>query len=183
MLVPQWFWEPDLHVRTLDMLIPIYHDIVGRGMVMEIAFSIDRDGLVQDTHAAQYKALGDWVRQCYGTPLASTSGEYAREFKLHLPAGVEFDRIMLQEKTVQGQRVRRWSVESSTDGSTWTPLFKGQAIGVKRIKLLGSDGPWYNTTKTVTTSAPTTLRLTISESVAPPLIKAFAVFAPCKNGA
>ena len=58
MLVPQWFWEPDLHVRTLDMLIPIYHDIVGRGMMMEIAFSIDRDGLVQDTHAAQYKGLG-----------------------------------------------------------------------------------------------------------------------------
>ena len=103
MLVPQWFWEPDLHVRTLNILIPIYHDIVGRGMVMEIAFSIDRDGLVQDRNAAQYKALGDWVRQCYGTPLASTSGWYAHGFKLQLPAGVEFDSIMLQEKTVQAQ--------------------------------------------------------------------------------
>ena len=45
-------------MRTLSELIPIYHDIVGRGMVMEIAFSIDRDGLVQDTHAAVYAALG-----------------------------------------------------------------------------------------------------------------------------
>ena len=103
MLVPPWFWEPDLHVRTLDILIPIYHDIVGRGMMMEIAFSIDRDGLVQDMHAEQYKALGDWARQCYGTPLASTSGGYAHEFKLHPPAGAELGRIMLQAKTVQAQ--------------------------------------------------------------------------------
>ena len=46
-----WFWEANLKVRTLGMMIPIYHDIVGRGMVMELAFSIDRDGLVEDTHA------------------------------------------------------------------------------------------------------------------------------------
>ena len=67
-----WFWEPDLKVRTLAMLIPIYHDIVGRGMTMELAFSIDRDGLVQDTHAAMYRALGNWVRGCYGSPVAET---------------------------------------------------------------------------------------------------------------
>ena len=164
-------------------MIPIYHDIVGRGMTMELAFSIDRDGLVQDTHAAQYKALGDWVRQCYGTPLATTSGGYQNEFVLKLPKGVTFDRIMLQEKTVQGQRVRRWSVESSTDGTTWFPLFSGQAIGTKAIKLLNSTGPWFNTTKTVTTTAPTMLRLQIQEAVAPPIIKTFAVFAPCSNGA
>ena len=41
----------NLKVRSLGMMIPIYHDIVGRGMVMELAFSIDRDGLVEDTHA------------------------------------------------------------------------------------------------------------------------------------
>ena len=31
-----WFWEPNLKVRSLAMMIPIYHDIVGRGMVMEL---------------------------------------------------------------------------------------------------------------------------------------------------
>tara|TARA_B110000305_G_C19060055_1_gene456679 strand:+ start:185 stop:343 length:159 start_codon:yes stop_codon:yes gene_type:complete len=38
------------------------------------AFSIDRDGLVEQSHADLYKALGDWVRECYGTPIASTVG-------------------------------------------------------------------------------------------------------------
>jgi hypothetical protein len=31
-----WFWEPNLKVRTLAMMIPIYHDIVGRGMVSRL---------------------------------------------------------------------------------------------------------------------------------------------------
>ena len=27
-----WFWEKGLNARTLEMMIPIYHDICGRGM-------------------------------------------------------------------------------------------------------------------------------------------------------
>lgn len=90
------------------MMIPIYHDIVGRGMVMELAFSIDRDGLVQDTHAAVYKQLGDWVRVCYGTPIAETtvaapgsgSGGIGWTYTLKVPAGAVFDRLQLREDTV-----------------------------------------------------------------------------------
>lgn len=69
-----WFWEPNLEVRRLAEMIPIYHDIVGRGMVMELSFAIDRDGLVEQSHAAVYRELGTWVRNCYGSPLASSSG-------------------------------------------------------------------------------------------------------------
>lgn len=53
-------------MRTLDQMILAYHDVCGNGLTMELAFSIDRDGLVQDTHAKVYKQLGDWVRGCYG---------------------------------------------------------------------------------------------------------------------
>jgi alpha-L-fucosidase len=63
-----WFYMPphNRQVRNLEELIPIYHDIVGRGMVMELAMAINRDGLVEPSHAAVYKQLGDWVRECYG---------------------------------------------------------------------------------------------------------------------
>jgi hypothetical protein len=63
-----WFYMPphNRQVRTLKELIPIYHDVVGRGMVMELAMAINRDGLVEPSHAAVYKELGDWVRNCYG---------------------------------------------------------------------------------------------------------------------
>ena len=91
------------------MLIPIYHDIVGRGMTMELAFSIDRDGLVQDTHAAMYAALGNWARACYGSPVAETAigtvgiaGPWS--YKLDVPAGAVFDRVQLREETVRQLR-------------------------------------------------------------------------------
>ena len=32
----QWFWSPDLEIRTLADMLPIYQDIVGRGMTMEL---------------------------------------------------------------------------------------------------------------------------------------------------
>merc|ERR1712070_170579 len=130
-----WFWEPNLTVRTLEMMIPIYHDIVGRGMVMELAFSIDRDGLVEDTHAKVYKQLGDWVRQCYGSPLAATSGR-GDIFYLKMQHGDTFDRFQLQENIVLGQRVRNYTIESSYDGNVWKALVSGSAIGMKRIHLL-----------------------------------------------
>ena len=50
---------------------------------------------VEDTHAVVYKALGAWVRDCYGSPLAMTSGTGAsfqvgrgRWRHLHTPLSV-----------------------------------------------------------------------------------------------
>ncbi|CAK9036940.1 unnamed protein product [Durusdinium trenchii] len=122
-----WFWEPNLEVRNLSEMIPIYHDIVGRGMVMELAFSIDRDGLVEESHALVYRQLGNWVRNCYGSPLAVTSGT-GIVFTLTLQAGQIFDRIQIQENIVLGQRVRNYTLEQSLENG-WKPLVTASAIG------------------------------------------------------
>jgi len=66
-----WFYEPGRRVKRLEEMIPIYHDIVGRGMIMELAFAINRQGLVEESHERVYKQLGNWVRDCYGTPILS----------------------------------------------------------------------------------------------------------------
>ena len=108
---------------------------------MELAFSIDRDGLVEDTHAVVYKQLGAWVRACYGSPLATSSGA-GHEFVLHLRKGDIFDRFQLVEDIVTGQRIRNYtiainpSLDSRAGGATKTILVNGDAIGQKRIHLL-----------------------------------------------
>lgn len=172
-----WFWEENLTVRTLEMMIPIYHDIVGRGMVMELAFSIDREGLVQDTHALVYKQLGDWVKECYGTPLASTSpGMGKGPFLLHVqPHGTNatIDRAQLQEDVVMGQRIRRYTLEQLVVGQTWMVVAKGQAIGTKRILLFDQPLP--------IPPSGLSLRLNVEQAVATPVLKQFAVFAPCRT--
>ena len=161
--------------RTLAELIPIYHDIVGRGMIMEMAFSIDRSGLVQDTHAAMYQALGDWVRECYGMPVGATSGRGAvLTWAVHAAASQSVDRLMLREEMAMGERVRRWRVEARAVGApagVWTTIASGGQIGRKRIVLLK---------KSVPNGA--TLRLVVDEAIAPPAIAFAGAFAKCRDG-
>jgi alpha-L-fucosidase len=152
-----WFWEPNLEVRTLSQMIPIYHDIVGRGMIMELAFSIDRNGLVDPKHEVVYKQLGKWVEDCYGSPVVSTSGRGSR-LMVTIPKGTTFDRIQLEEDIALGQRIRAYTVEvinvsavartALADNSLtgWHDVSDerhflvtdGNAVGRKRIHLLHS---------------------------------------------
>lgn len=64
-----------------------------------------------------YKALGRWVRECYGTPLASSSGA-GNEFTVLVRAGDTFDRFQLTEDIVMGQRVRNYTITAG--GQTYT---------------------------------------------------------------
>ena len=164
-----WFWEPNLAVRDLATMIPIYHDIVGRGMVMELAFSIDRDGLVQDTHAAVYAQLGAWVRECYGSPVGSASGTgEALAWRVYAP----FDRVQLEEDVALGQRIRNYTLElQPAEGAPWQPLASGGAVGRKRIVLLGQQH-----------AGNASLRLRVTRATAPPVLKLAAAFAPCRTG-
>ena len=138
---------------------------------------------MQDTHAIVYKQLGDWVRACYGTPLASTSG-IGYTYTLQLPAGSTFDRIQLKEDTLEGQRVRNYTIsysmsfpaaDSSVSTSNTTVLARESAIGVKRILLLDRN-----------ISVPVTgvahLLFSVNAAVATPIIKQFAAFKPCPTG-
>jgi hypothetical protein len=137
-------------------------------MVMELAFSIDRDGLVQDTHAQVYAQLGDWVRECYGSPVGGTSGVGASlAWRVYAP----FDRLQLEEDLTLGQRIRNFTVERQV-GDDWQQLASGGAVGRKRILLLGQ-----------TLQGNASLRLRVTRAIAPPVIKAAAAFAPCRTGA
>lgn len=166
-----WFWEPSLHVRSLAEMIPIYHDIVGRGMVMELAFSIDRDGLVEESHAKVYRQLGQWVQQCYASPLAVASGKGYVFNLFALREGQMVDRFQIQEGIVMGQRVRNYTIERSSSNG-WVPLVSASAIGRKRIHLLP---------KSLMVSPSMMIRLRIENAIAEPSIKQFSAFAQCPD--
>jgi len=174
-------------------MIPIYHDIVGRGMVMELAFAIDRDGLVKKSHEAVYKQLGQWVENCYGTPVLSKQNMIGeRRIQLRLPqrpAGSSgfrsFDRIVLQEDVAVGQRIRNYTIDLvyDNDGDNTgseeviaTLVSNGTSVGRKRIHLLGEQydyddisGPMRNRS----------VVLTITEEIGPPHLSMFGLYKPC----
>jgi hypothetical protein len=136
--------------------------------------------VVQDTHAVVYKQLGDWVRTCYGTPVASTSGEGVNEFSITIPEGSTVDRLQLREDTIVGQRVRNYTITTAqqvigtANVREWSQLAVGSAIGTKRIILLGKN--------LTAAGGAMEIKLTIDHAIAPPSIRQFAAFAPCTDG-
>ena len=168
-----WFWQPDLAVRSLEDMIPIYHDIVGRGMVMELAFSIDRDGLVEASHAKTYKELGGWVRSCYGgqSAAASVTNIQGTVLEVNIPARTEFDRFMIQEDIAMGQRIRNYTVTiDGGDGHEIKLVSNGTSVGRKRIHIFD---------KIYLSAEPTLLTLNITQSIAMPHISLVGLFGPC----
>ena len=82
-----------------------------------------------------------------------------------------FDRILLQEDIVFGQRVRNFTVDAM-DGSTKSlkTIATGGAIGMKRIILLPAE-----------VKGASEVRLTITKAVAEPRIKLVGVYAKCRT--
>lgn len=86
---------PDIPIRSLSELISVYHDTVGRNGKLELAFHIDRDGLVPDHHAKRYKEFGDWIRNCYGKSLVEVDGQHSNVLVVKIPENTTFDRVMI----------------------------------------------------------------------------------------
>jgi alpha-L-fucosidase len=154
-------------IRTLQELISVYHDTVGRNGVLELDFAIDRTGLVDPDHVKRYQEFGTWIRACYDKPLAETFGN-ATTLELSLPAGASVDRVTIQEDQRQGQRIRTWTLEEQASDGSWQELTAGTSVGNKRIAL-------FNKTEAGK------LRMSVT-STDVPVITRFAAHAPCASG-
>ena len=168
-----WFWEPDLPLRSLETMIYTYHNSVGRNTVMELAFSIDRRGKVDDEHAKLYKAFGDWIHDCYGHPVVSKGGKGEGEgegegYEIEIDVGnTEVDRVMIREDVQYGQRIKSFSV-TDQDSNT---IASGDSIGNKRIEIFEGGVKGKITLKVVG----------MDEENYPPRILSFAAYQPCPS--
>jgi hypothetical protein len=70
-----WSFLCELHL-TWAVLVRVYtsrrerryHQTVGRNCVIELAWSVNRSGLVHPMHARRYAEFGEWIRKQYGPP-------------------------------------------------------------------------------------------------------------------
>jgi alpha-L-fucosidase len=154
-------------LRPLSELITVYHNAVGRNTVMELDFAIDQTGQVEASHAALYKRFGDWIRECYGTPLASaqlngSAGSY--DLEIVIPISTPADRIVLREDQRQGERILSYRVVVVATGAVFS---SGTSVGNKRIDLGAAN-------------VTGTLRLEVVSTARglPPFVT-FAAYAPC----
>lgn len=162
----QWFYNPTAGLRSLDVLKGVYHNSVGRNGNLLLDFAPQPDGLLPPDAVQRYKEFGDWIRSCYGRPLASTQG-VGFSFVIALPAPTAVDRIVIQEDQAYGELVRAYSVAALVDGS-WQDVSSGSAVGNKRIDV------WK---QAVVASA---VRLTFTSMVDVPHLAFAGVYDPSK---
>jgi len=158
-----WFWSPTNHnsLRSLDQMMDIYYQSVGRGGLFLLNAAPDTTGLIPEIDMELYRNFGKEIRRRFGNSLAETSGK-GEQVELRLDKPSLIDHVIVQEELEMGQRVRRYYIEGLQNGK-WTELAAGYSVGQKRIEHF----------------APTrveAVRLRVTEASFPPLIKRLAVF-------
>lgn len=152
----------DHKVKTLDQLVEIFYRSIGRNSSMLINFPVDRRGLIHEKDEAAILALGEKIRADFefnllGESEVTASDERGKDYtaehvidadyesywtvsdgvgeaSLTFDFGTEvrFNRLLLQEYTPLGQRVKSFVLEKET-AIGWEKVAEGTTIGYKRI--------------------------------------------------
>lgn len=156
---PGWFWHPDEHPKTVDELMEIYFNSVGRNGLLLLNVPPDNRGLIPSEDSAVLVAFRAERDRIFANDLAKVANTHATsEFcnKHHASNLIDtnyhtywaaatdtatvtltwedregFDIIVLQEYIPLGQRITHFEI--AADGK---PLVQGTTVGYKRIVRL-----------------------------------------------
>ena len=180
----RWFHVTEADIRSLEVMVQIYHKTVGRNGVLELDIAVDKTGRIRYDHAVRYEQLGDYIRHCYGNPLMTWKNVSGYVIDLEAPSRGDadtpfrMDRVMMREDQWRGgQRVRHFKVYVEIAGSspgTWTLFSEGHSIGNKRIDILNA------------TDKPLSVNRVRFHAVATsdvPLMREISIFARCQDPA
>jgi len=155
----QWFWHPNAGttLKSVDELMDVYNNTVGRGAQLMLGLAPDRTGRIPAADVARLAEFGARVREVYGNNLALHHDAVSKDAEFALdgdestfwPAPEDgdvptltvkfaepqtFDRVMTMERLNDGQHVEEYSVEVLTNG-VWKQVAHASAIGHKKIDV------------------------------------------------
>ncbi|MDN3204251.1 alpha-L-fucosidase [Algoriphagus sediminis] len=161
---PGWYYHTyeDHKVKTLDQLVGIYYESIGRNTSLLINFPVDTRGLIHEQDEEAVLALAtkieeDFAYNLLGASEIKASSERGKSYEtdnlidqdyesywtvpdnssdweLTFDFGKEttFNRLLIQEYTPLGQRVKSFVLEKELDNG-WEPIADGTTVGYKRI--------------------------------------------------
>jgi alpha-L-fucosidase len=184
-----WFWHPndESTLKTVDELVTAYEQTIGRGSQLMLGLAPDRRGLLPEADVKRLEEFASAIRQRYGRNLmadekrvrtqdtveaaldsdqatfwSAPAGSHHAAIEASFTTPITFDHALTMEWLNDGQHVEHYRIER-WDGTHWTAVAEGHAIGHKRID---SFAP-------VTASR---IRLNILSSSAAAEIREFQVF-------
>ena len=136
---PGWFYHPeqDSQVRSLQNLIDIYYQSVGRNSVLLLNIPPDTRGLLHENDVerlAEFRsALDEIFDHNLVTPLKKTwKAESGDTMVFDVNSEDMFATFLISEDISKGQRVENFTVEALVDGE-WKLIAKGTTIGYRRL--------------------------------------------------
>ena len=187
-----WRESENDKVKSLQELVSIYNTSVGRNSLLLLGVAPDITGHIHPADSARLMEFGAAIKEIFSTNLAEgatvkASSNRGREFKaanildgdydsywaapdgineavLTFDLGAEktFNRILLQEYILLGQRIKAFTIKVLTADGSWKEIASETTIGFKRIVPV----------ETVTTSK---IEISVS-SFAPPIINNVGLF-------
>ena len=159
---PGWFWKASENdkVKSLQQLLKIYYESVGRNSLLLLNVPPDTRGRIHETDSVRLMELRSALDRIFARDLA---GQVKRKGNTWtVDAKGPFNRLVLQEDIAMGQRIASFTVEALTaDG--WTPLARETTVGYKRILLL----PECEASQ---------IRISVTESLAKPLLSEIGLY-------
>ena len=151
----------DSQVKPPEKLVDIYYSSVGRNSVLLLNIPPDKRGRISDADVRSLMGMRTILEQTFRTNLvedarvkasseqsgrgprlvldenpdtywAPDSGEESAVLEFDLPEERTFDRAMLQENILIGQRVEAFHLDT-WDGEAWKEFSNGTTIGYKRL--------------------------------------------------
>jgi len=152
----------DHKVKTLPQLMEIYYNSIGRNSSMLINFPVDRRGLIHENDEAAILKLAEKVKEDFAVNLVSQAvvsasvergsdyiaenvqdsdyetywsvpdGQKTGSLEINFGKPTIFNRLLIQEYVVLGQRIKAFSLEKEVNG-TWEEIIEATTVGHKRI--------------------------------------------------
>jgi len=134
-----WFWSTnsDSTLKSVDGLVQVYYDSIGRGANLLVNMTPDPTGRIPEAEVKRLAEFGAEIQRRFSHPVAELvqperwTAEHARELDLNGEHAV--DHLVIEEDLHSGQRIRAYEIEAQT-ASGWKLVASGSTVGRKRIE-------------------------------------------------
>ena len=176
---PGWFYHDteNEHVKSLSKLMDTYYKSVGRNSTLLLNFPIAPNGRIHPNDSLRGIAFKKMIDEVFVKNVVkeivspSIQGEdRGGSFTLDFGVPTTFNRFLAEEQIALGQRVKKFSLEALVDGK-WQPLKDALVEEGDGLTTIG-----HRRIICFPTVTATSLRLTITDSKARPLISKLGVY-------
>ena len=194
---PGWFWREseNTKVKSLQHLLKIYYESVGRNSLLLLNVPADTRGLIHEADSLRLMELRAALDEIFAVDLADGATVEAdnvrtgaRRFKAQNLLSEEYDKYWAVDDSVKTASFVVTLPQARTFNRVqlqeYIPL--GQRVSAFSIETLAEDGTWqliarettigYKRIVHVPTTTTTAVRVNIEESEACPVLNGFALF-------